>query len=525
MYDIIIKNGLVYDGKRNPAQIRDIGIKGDQIVVFGKISDQETREIIDASGLVVAPGFIDIHGHSDFRILKGRGADSKIRQGVTTEVMGNCGFSAFPVYGECQIHMQELYPQIKIDWNSLAEYSKKIDEKQTALNLVPLIGHGNIRASILGYKDCSVKGADLEKMGDLLRRTLDEGAFGLSTGLIYPPGVYSNLKELDYLASIVAKYKGIYTSHMRSESDRLLEAIKETITIGKESGVSLQISHLKTGGKKNWHKIEEVFLLIEDERNAGRDVTCDRYPYTASATDLDSLLPAWTYEGGNEKELERLKDKQQRKKIEQEILEEREDDPGYWDRVWVSSVTREENYRFEGKSIRKIAEQLGKRPLEALIDLLIEEKLQVSAIFFAMSEENLKKIVRKEYTMIGSDSSIRYPGDHFGKSHPRAFGTFPRAIYLSQKIDISLEDMIYKMTGFPAKKLGLKKRGIIKESAYADIVIFDLECFKDRATYEDPHQSPLGIKYLFVNGKRVLKEDRQERSVFSGRLLKRGEDN
>jgi len=522
-FDLLIKNGFVIDGTNRPGKKLDLGIKGDTIVFSGKDLSLQAKKTIDANGLTVVPGFIDIHGHSDYNIILGKQANSKIKQGVTTEVIGNCGFAAFPLKDKCLAHIKELYPELSIDWQTLKEYQEKIIKNGTTINLVPLLGHGNLRASIVGYDNISLSTEDLLKTEKLVHQAMQEGAFGFSTGLIYPPGVYASIEELTHIAKIVAEYKGIYTTHMRSEGNRLIEAILEAITVCKNAKIPLQISHFKACAKRNWPKLEEAFNLIESNRDAGLDITCDRYPYTASSTELDSLLPHWTYKGGNEQELARLKDKNIREKIKKEIADDIQEDPEYWQKVMISAVTNPDNYPLEGKTIAEISAGRKEDPIETLFDILIEEKLKVSGIFFSMNEDNLNKIYRKNYVMIGSDSSLRYPEAHFGKSHPRAFGTFPRVIY-RYKDTLPLENLIYKMTGFPAQRLNLKKRGVIKKDAYADIVIFDLEKIKDLATYDNPHQYPEGIKTVIVNGTIVVEENTLHYQ-FPGRVLKNQEDN
>lgn len=524
--DLAIKDGLLIDGSGSEGRVIDIGIKGDKIEAIGNLNESLAEKVINAKGLVISPGFIDPHSHSEFTLLANPRGESKVMQGVTTEINGNCGLSAAPLIGESREQREGDFEElgIKKRWATFGEYFSILESKGLGLNFATLAGHGNIRASVIGYNDRHPSKEEMQKMELLLEDALRDGAIGLSTGLCYPPGVYAAIGEIINLSKVVSKYNGIYTSHMRSEGDKLLESVEETIRIGKEAGVPVHISHLKTSGEKNWGKIDALFDLIDGARNKGIDITCDRYPYTASSTDLDAILPSWTYEGGMQKELERLESLKVKESIKKEILI-KHPEKEYWESVNVSSVSSQKNKWMEGKSLSYISSQINKDPVGTLFHILSEERLRVSAIFFSMNDENLKRILKKPYTMIGSDSSARSDNGITakGKPHPRGFGTFPRVLGKFTREDgvLKLEEAIYKMTGFPAKRFGIKQRGLIKEGYYADIVIFDPEKINDRATFEVPFHFPDGISLVLINGMAVVEEGRVK-DVLPGRVLRNG---
>ncbi|MBE0427378.1 MAG: D-aminoacylase [Nitrospirae bacterium] len=535
--NILIKNGLIFDGTGSEPFEADIGIKKDRIAFIKKKTDVFADRVIEARGLAVTPGFIDTHAHSDFTILADPRAEGKVSQGVTTEINGNCGLSAAPLFGEVMKRREEDLNDlgIKERWSEFKEYFEILGNRKPALNFMTLAGHGNIRACIMGYEYRTPDENDLIKMQALLRKTIEDGATGLSTGLIYPPGLYSTTEELIELCRILkqtGKYSHfsdndnltsgyIYTSHIRSEGDRLLESIEEVINIGKEAGVKVHISHIKTGGEKNWHKIDAVISLIEEARDRGIKITCDRYPYVAASTDLDTILPFWVYEGGKEREMERLRNTEVKERIKKEI-EYKYPDKGYWNKIYIAAVDSESRKWMEGKSIAEIAHRKDSDHVDMLINILIEEKLRVSAIFYSMSEDNLKRFLMLPYVMIGTDSSARCASGptRKGKPHPRGFGSFP--IFLGRYVRdgslMNLSEAVKKITMIPAKTFGIDKRGIITEGAFADIVVFDHERITDRATFDDPYLKPKGIHYVIINGLTVLWEG-ELTGIRPGRIL------
>ncbi len=523
MLDYLIKDGLVVDGSGDKPKETNVGIRGDEIVFTGRDSIQ-AKEIIDAKGLVVSPGFIDTHGHSEFSLLADGRAESKIDQGVTTEINGNCGLSAAPLYGEARERREADIKEfdIKERWSTFSEYFNCLNKRGIALNIVTLCGHGNLRGSVIGYKKEKPDKEAMFEMKRLLHDSVKEGAIGISTGLIYPPGIYSDTDELIQLSNILLSVSsnGIYVSHMRSEGDYLIESIEEVIRIAGKAGVYAHVSHIKTQRKQNWHKIDESIKLIERARSEGIRLTCDRYPYTASSTDLDTVLPSWVFEGGLEAELKRLKDPVLRKKIIKNIPK---NDDDYWQDVYVSSVVRSENRWMESENIKDISLKINKPPVDTLIKILIDESLRAGGIFFSMNEDNLRRYLVLDYVMIGSDSAARrFSGPtRKGKPHPRGFSSFPRFIgrYVRDEGLMDISDAIKKITKIPAMTFNLKKRGLIREGFFADIVIFDHEKIIDKSTFKEPYMRPDGIYYVIVNGVEVLREG-EFTGHLPGRILK-----
>ncbi len=526
--DILIRGGLIYDGDLSEPFISDIGIADGRISFIGRHTGNVAGETFDVQGLAVCPGFIDTHSHSDFTIVADPRAEGKICQGITTEVNGNCGMSAAPLYRKaCEKREEDLRELgIKERWNTFSEYFAVLEEKGLALNAAFLAGHGNIRGSVVGYDDKECSALEMKEMASLLEEAVGQGAIGLSTGLIYPPGIYSKTEELVNLANGLRNKDLIYTSHMRSEGDRLIEAVQEVIRIGKETDVKVHISHIKTAGERNWGKAEDVIRLVDDARRRDVRITCDRYPYTASSTDLDSILPSWVFEGGNEEEIRRLGDKRERSKIALQMLEESRPE-GYWGKVIVSSVASERNRWMEGRTIAQISRAIGKEETETIFDILSEERLRVGAIFLSMKEENLRKFLSLPYCMIGSDSSARsFDGPtKKGKPHPRGFGTFPRLLgsYVRRDRLFPLPEAVHKSTGLAARTFGLWGRGLLKVGFHADIVVFDPEKIDDKSTFEDPFRRPEGIVHVLVNGIPAVQEGVPSGKL-SGKILKRNDD-
>ncbi len=516
-YNLIIRGGEVIDGSGAPPFRGDIGVKDGRIEAVGDLSGEKAGKVIEGVGGYVTPGFIDIHSHSDFSVLIGPRAESKVRQGVTTEVIGNCGSSAAPLSGQKLERVRKQNPDLRVDWARLSEYRMRVEERGVALNLVPLTGQGNIRATVMGYREGEPTPAERKEMLSLLEQSLGEGSWGLSTGLIYPPGIYSGFDELVELISLTAESGGIYATHLRDESGGVVEAVEEAILLAGESGASLQISHLKAQGRSNWGLLDSCLERIESARAGGLLVHCDRYPYTAGSTGLDILLPAWTYAGGEEEELKRLSDPALREKIKGDI------NCDEWDAVKVSRVMSPGNKKYEGWSLAEIAADRKEKPGDSLLNLLSEERLRVEALFFSMSPGNLEKILRKDYCLVGSDSSARAVSGPLsrGKPHPRAYGTFPGFLrsYAADGL-LSWEEAVHKITGLPARKLGLEGRGLVRAGAAADLVLLNPERLKDRATYQDPHRYPEGLDYVIVNGEIVV-EGGEQTEKLPGKVLRR----
>lgn len=525
--DLLIRGGRVYDGTGAAAFEADIIVAGDRIrriVRPPAAAVAPARAVIDARGLSVSPGFIDTHAHSEFTLLADGRAEGKVLQGVTTEINGNCGLSAAPLYGEAREQREADLAGLGISerWSTLSEYLRILESRCPCLNFATLAGHGNIRASVIGYAGREAGPEDLNRMKALLAETVAQGAIGLSTGLIYPPGVYSDTGEL---AALCRSIRGlIYTSHMRSEGERLVEAIYETLKIGRDSGIAIHISHLKTAGRGHWHKIGQAIGAIGAARAEDVRVTADRYPYIAAATDLDAVLPSWTYAGGAAEELRRLRDPEILARIRQEVLGAHPY-PEYWEAITVSSVESSKNRWMEGMSIAAIAERRGSAAVDCLFELLVDEGLRVGAIFHSMTEENLKRFLMLPYMMIGSDSSARSTDGptRRGKPHPRGFGAFPRFIgrYVREQGLMTLEEAVRRMTLLPATTFGLAERGRVKEGFFADLMVFDEERVIDRATFEEPFLLPEGIAAVIVNGRLAAHEGRLTGKA-AGRVLRHG---
>jgi len=506
--DFLLRGGYIIDGKDRYSEYlqQDLAILGDKIVSTGNLDDVEAENVIDIDGLYISPGFIDTHAHSEFTLLADGRAEAKISQGVTTEIIGNCGLSAAPLYGDALIQREEELKElgIKERWSTFKEYFQLLLTKGISINIATLVGHNNLRASVTGYTDRPLSSGDKEKISELLNDAMENGAKGLSTGLIYPPGIFSDTQEIIDLARETASLGGIYTSHMRSEGDELIESIEEVITIAREAGIHAHISHLKTYGRKNWNKLNRVIELLNEALKEGISISCDRYPYTASSTDLDSLLPPWVFEGGHSAELISIQTRQDElNRYLREKIQEND-----WENILISSVRSAKNRWMEGKSIAEICDVLGMAPADFVLDLLLEEDLMVGAIFFHMSEENLREILKLPYLTIGSDSSARsFDGATArGKPHPRCTGTFPRFLgrYVREQSLISLSEAIYRITGLAAEIFRINQRGIISPGYYADLVVFDPSAIIDRSTYDEPFNRPDGIYHVFVNGRPVM---------------------
>jgi len=529
VFDVIIKNGKVIDGAGNPWFKADVGIDRQKISAIGRLSAEKASEIVDADGLVVSPGFIDMHSHSDLELLVNPKAESKIRQGITTEVIGNCGESAAPLNDLMKEETRKTESlieeaELQLDWSTMKDYLNRLGRQGVAVNVVPLVGHANLRVCTMGFVDRSPTKTELEEMKKRLAQAMEEGAFGISTGLIYPPGCYAKTDELVELSRVVASYGGIYASHIRDEGEKLLESVKEAIEIGEEAGLPVEISHHKARGKANWGKVKESLKMIEDVRGRGIDVTCDVYPYVAASTVLSAMLPQWAYEGGTEKLVKRLTDAETRDRLSREMREESPDRASLlganrWD---FTQIARCKNHPdFEGKTISEIAQMKHIDPFELVFDLLIDDA-SISVVRFLMCEDDVCTVLRHPVSMIGTDGWAVAPYGVLseGKPHPRSYGSFPRVLgkYVREERILTLENAIRKMTSLPAQKLGLRDRGIIREGMRADITIFNPETITDRATYQNPHQYPDGIEYVIVNGKTAVR-DRGHTGALAGRVM------
>ena len=524
--DILIRGAEVFDGGDGPPAEADIAIQGDRIAAVGRgAGSQSARRILDGRGLAAAPGFVDIHGHSDYHLLLAPTAESAVLQGVTCEVGGNCGYAAAPIWGLWREDRARSYREIyglDHDWQEVEDYFRRLLRPGISINFGLLVGHNTLRGSAMGGEDRPPTPEELAAMIAALERGMDAGAFGLSTGLVYSPACFATAEELTALTAAAGRKGGILTTHMRNEGDELLDAVREVIAAAEAAHTPLQISHLKTYDEWNWGKLPQVFDLIESARRRGVDVTADRYPYTAANTGLQASLPRWALEGSRAEQTARLGDPTARARIRGEIG----NGPGArdWSRVMISEVTREEHRRYQGLRVDAAARLAGQETLEFVLDLLYAEKTQVEAIYFVMSEDNLRAILRKPYVMIGSDSGCRahYGPLSAGRPHPRAFGSFARVLghYARDERLFDLPTAIRKMTSDPCRRLGLADRGRLLPGCKADVVLFDPAQVRDTASYEEPIRYPEGIRAVLVNGV-VTVEAGQHTGARAGQVVRR----
>jgi N-acyl-D-amino-acid deacylase len=528
-YDLVISGGTVLDGLGNPGRELDIAVRGGKIIRIAKnINTQKARQVIKVPGLAVSPGFIDVHTHTDTELIANPKAESHIRQGITTEISGNCGSSPFPVADEIYGELKERYKEehdVDLNWKDINGFFRRLEEQGIALNYATLVGFGSIRGSVVGYNDQPPTEKQLIEMDRLVEQNILAGALGLSTGLEYTPDSYAKTDEIIRLCHSVWKHNGIYATHMRDEGDHLLEAIDEALKIAGESNVSLQISHLKTALPGNWHKLGDALMKIEMAEKNGIKVLFDRYPYIAAATSLDFFFPNWAKQGTTKEFLERLKDPGLDKQL-RSYSDLQEKKLGSWEKVVLSSIYTEKNKSFEGKNIIEASAQSGKNPYDFMRDLLIEEENRVEMVEFIMDEDNLKKIIAHPLWISGSDGNAISPYGMLShsKPHPRFYGTFPRILgkYVREDKILTLPEAIKKMTSVPARKFNFHQRGQIAEDFFADIVIFNPDTAIDRATWENPHQYPEGIEYVIVNGEIVINEG-EHTGLLPGKLLKKAE--
>jgi N-acyl-D-amino-acid deacylase len=526
MLDLKIEGGAVIDGTGTQGARADVGVRDDTIVAIGDLSHEPAARTLNASGRVVAPGFIDMHSHSDWRLWGNRRAESKIRQGVTLEVVGNCGFSPAPVSAE---HLDDvrafaLYVPRALDfrWRSVGEYLSAFDRDGLALNVIQLVGHGTLRVAAMGFARRAPAAGELARMQRWLAEALEAGAWGLSTGLIYAPGSYATTEEIVAVAR-AARGRGLYASHIRGEGATLLRAVQEAIRIGGEAELPVQISHLKAAGRPNWGRVTQALAVIDAAAGEGLDVMADVYPYTASSTSLRTLLPDWTLEGGIEAMLARLTDGQVRRRIRRELEapDNRLLDRVGWEDIMIAYSPRRKDA--EGRRLSEIAAARGMDPLEAAIELIVDEAGRAAMILFQLDEGDLACALEHPRVMIGSDGSALAPYGELGEGrpHPRNYGTFPRVLgeYARERRLLSLPQAVHKMTGLPARRLGLRDRGVIRVGACADLVVFDAKRIADQATYEDPHRYCTGVEHVLVNGRWVIR-DGQHTGNLPGRVLR-----
>ena len=529
-YDTLIRGGQIVDGSGNPWFYGDVGIIGDRIAFIGRAApDVKAKQTIDATGLVVAPGFIDMLGQSETNLLIDRRAVSKLTQGITTEITGE-GESVAPFAKPDLIEQKDFFEHFRltVDWESLSQYFNRLAKEGPAINLGTYVGAGQVRKKVLGRVDRAPTANELRDMEEYVGDAMSDGAMGLSTALIYAPSNYASTDELIDLAKIASKYGGIYATHMRNEGDDETAALDEAFRIGREANLPVEIFHLKVSGKQNWGKMPQVIAKIEDARANGLDVTADQYPYVASATSLGALIPPKYHEGGADALVARLKDPKTREEIKEE-LESGKNYENMWrgvggpDGVLIVSTIVPELKQYEGRTIAAVARMQHKEPFDTVCDLLIQSKDGIGAAYFSMQENDVRLAMQQPWVSVGTDYEEVAPDGPLGesKSHPRAYGTFTRVLgkYVREEHVLRLEDAIRKFTSLPAQRERLDHRGLMRQDYFADITVFNPTTVLDTATFELPNRPSVGIEYVFVNGVLALEHEKTS-GQFGGRPLR-----
>ena len=525
MADVVIRNGKIIDGAGNPWYHGDVAVSGGVITAVGEVRESAAA-VIDAQGMCVCPGFIDMHSHPDLTLFYKDVEDYKLRQGVTTEVGGNCGFTASPLSeatgDDLQRYTAFITPPkgVTWDWRTFGEYLMAVEESRPATNLAPLVGQGTVRIAVMGFEERAPSSDEIRQMQELVREAMEAGAFGISTGLIYVPGAYAETEEIAAMAQVASRFGGFYATHMRNEGDHLMESIQETLTIGREANLPVQISHHKATGSRNHGKVAQSLELIGEARRQGMDVTVDQYPYAAASTTLQAILPPWAQEGGVDRIVSRLQDPETRGVIESELLNENGEirTGGVLADILITSAKSEANQRFAGHTIGEISDVKNSSPVNTALNLLVEDRCAVGMVIFSMDEEDVRTVMASPHTMIGSDGLFQ-----LGNPHPRIYGTYPRVLgrYVREEGVLTLEEAVRKMTSFPAQRLGLHNKGTLRPGADADIVVFDPDTVVDRGTFRDPNQYPVGIEHVLVNGRVSVSEGRFTGET-AGRVLRKG---
>jgi N-acyl-D-amino-acid deacylase len=509
--DFVIRGGQVADGSGQPARRADVGIKGGKVSEVGDLSGVAADRTVDAEGLVVSPGFIDVHTHSDVTVLVDPRAESAVRQGVTTQAFPNCGSGLAPAVGEARKDVEERTGAfgIKLDWSTVGEYYRRVQSARPSINVIPMVAQGTVRMAVMGFSKAAPSPAQLDSMKAHVDEAMRSGARGMCSGLRYVPSGYASVDELVELAKVVKKYGGLYATHMRSEGDNgdWFAAIEEALAIGRGSGVPVQISHMKALGSEVWGKSDKALATVEEARTRGVDVSVDQYPYTATRTRFFVLFPQWSQEGGTAAFLERVADPAQRERVKTgfaETLKTR----GGGSRVVMSAFAPDPS--LQGKTLAQIAEQLGMPEFEAAVELLRRSNGSASAVYHVLDDVDIERIFRQSYVMVASDGSAVAPEGPLAAEtpHPRSYGCFPKVLedLVRKKKLVSLEEAVRKMTSMPATRFGLEDRGMLRSGWRADVTVFDPERVADRATFERPAVYPAGIEYVFVNGRMVVEK-------------------
>lgn len=527
-FDVLIQGGTVYDGAGGEPRRLDVAIRGDRIVEIGALTKARAQTVVDATGLAVAPGFINMLSHSEASLIVDFRSMSELKQGVTTQIFGEGSMG--PLTAEMKARRIAQQGDIKYDitWTTLAEYLTYLERRGISQNVASFIGASTLREYVIGLEDQAPTPEQLDKMRELVRQEMEAGALGVTTALIYPPATFAKTDELIELCKVAAKYKGKYIAHIRSEADQLTEAVDETIRISREAGLPAEIYHLKASGRENWSKLDAALRMIEKARRDGLQITADMYTYTAGATGLNSCMPPWVYDGGSDAAYRRLQDPQTRKKIA-EAMRARSNNwenlyllAGSPERILLVGFKSEALKPLTGKTLAEVARMRGKDPIETVMDLVLEDRSRIGTVYFMMDEDNVKKQIRQPWVSFGSDAASMAPEGVFLKSstHPRAYGNFARLLgkYVREEKVISLTEAVRRLSGLPATNLGLDHRGFLEPGMFADVVVFDPNTITDVASYEKPQQYSVGVKHVFVNGVQVLR-DGEHTGAKPGRTL------
>ncbi len=529
-YDVIIRNGMIYDGSGKPPYRGDVALSGSRIERIGRLGDASARQVVDAGGLAVAPGFINIMSWAPISLLVDGRSQSDLRQGVTLEVFGE-GWSEGPVSEAMKKEVIARQGDFHYDipWNTLGEYLETLEKRGVATNFGSFVGADSVRIYVLGYENRAATPAELDQMRGLVRQAMEEGALGIASALIYTPGCFASTEELIELSRVVSHYDGIYISHLRSEANQFSEAVDELLRIAREAKIRAEIYHLKAMGKDNWHKMAQVLDKVDAARAEGLQITADMYTYVAGATGLDACMPSWVQEGGHDAWVARLKDPTVRARLRQEMVTPTD----AWENMYLAcgggknmiliSFKNEGLKPLIGKTLAEVAAMRGTPELDTIMDLVIEDDTRVGTVFFTMTEDNLRMQLRRPWVCLGSDAESQSPEGVFLKSgvHPRAYGNFARflAKYVREEKVVPLEEAIRKMTTLPAATLKIDRRGALEPGFYADVVIFDPQTIQDHATFAEPQQFATGVKHVFVNGVQVI-QDGEHTGATPGRIVR-----
>jgi len=529
-YDLILRGGTIYDGSGATPYVGDVALNGDTIAALGDLGNAKGGTEIDVAGLAVAPGFVNMLSWSVESLIEDGRSQSEIRQGVTLEVMGE-GSSMGPLNDDMKAEMVRRQGDIRydIEWTTLGEYLDYLEHRGVATNVASYIGAETPRQYVIGHEDREPTPAELEQMCALVRQAMEEGAMGIASSLMYPPGLFAKTDELIALSEVAAEYDGVYASHMRDEGPHMLQAIDELITIAREAGIRAEIYHLKSSGKSNWPLFDDAIAMIEHARAEGLDITADVYTYPAGSTGLNASVPPWVQEGGFEASVERMRDPAIRKKLAAEMLEKSDD----WENMFLAAGGPENillvNFKsaelkpLTGKTVAEVADLWGKSPQDTIMDLIVQDNSRVGTVYFTQSEDIVRKAVALPWVSFNSDASSQAPEGVFLESnpHPRAYGSFARVLgkYARDEKVLPLEEAVRKLAALPAQVLKIDRRGELKESFFADVVVFDPDTIQDHATFAEPHQYATGMVHVFVNGEQVLK-DGEHTGATPGRVVR-----